>query len=60
MGAVPSRLHGKKRDSLICVLQQRVAPRFGQRMHFDGSKEKDAVLPIVGEGFGTWTPAKVK
>jgi hypothetical protein len=33
---------------------------FGQQVHFDGAKEEDAVLLIVGEGPGTSTPAEVK
>ena len=33
---------------------------FGKQVHFDGAKEEDAVLLIVGEGPGTSTPAEVK
>ncbi len=33
---------------------------FGKHVHFDGAKEEDAVLMIVGEGPGTSTPAEVK
>ena len=33
---------------------------YGQHVHFDGAKEEDAVLLIVGEGPGTSTPAEVK
>lgn len=33
---------------------------FGKHVHFDGAKEEDAVLLIVGEGPGTSTPAEVK
>jgi quercetin dioxygenase-like cupin family protein len=33
---------------------------FGQQVHFDGAKEEDAVLLIVGEGPATSTPAEVK
>ena len=29
-------------------------------LHFDGAKNEDAVLLIVGEGPGTTTPAEVK
>jgi hypothetical protein len=32
----------------------------GQQVHFDGAKDEDAVLLIVGEGPGTSTPAEVK
>jgi quercetin dioxygenase-like cupin family protein len=33
---------------------------FGRHVHFDGAKEEDAVLLIVGEGPGTSTPAEIK
>ena len=33
---------------------------YGQQVHFDGAKDEDAVLVIVGEGPGTSTPAEVK
>jgi quercetin dioxygenase-like cupin family protein len=33
---------------------------FGGQVHFDGAKEEDATLLIVGEGPGTSTPAQVK
>jgi quercetin dioxygenase-like cupin family protein len=33
---------------------------FGQQVHFDGAKDEDAVLLIVGEGPATATPAEVK
>ena len=33
---------------------------FGKHVHFDGAKEEDAVLLIVGEGPGMSTPAEVK
>lgn len=33
---------------------------YGQQVHFDGAKDEDAVLLIVGEGPGTATPAEVK
>jgi hypothetical protein len=33
---------------------------YGQQIHFDGAKDEDAVLLIVGEGPATATPAKVK
>ena len=33
---------------------------FGQQMHYDGAKDGDCVLEIVGEGPGTATPAEVK
>jgi hypothetical protein len=33
---------------------------FGGQVHFDGAKEEDATLLIVGEGPATSTPAEVK
>jgi quercetin dioxygenase-like cupin family protein len=33
---------------------------YGQHVHFDGAKDEDAVLLIVGEGPGTATPAEIK
>jgi hypothetical protein len=33
---------------------------FAKQIHFDGAKDEDAVLLIVGEGPGTSTPAEVK
>jgi quercetin dioxygenase-like cupin family protein len=33
---------------------------YGQHVHFDGAKDEDAVLLIVGEGPGTSTPAEIK
>ena len=33
---------------------------YGQQVHFDGAKDEDAVLLIVGEGPATATPAEVK
>jgi hypothetical protein len=33
---------------------------FGKQVHYDGAKEGDAVLEIVGEGPATATPAEVK
>jgi quercetin dioxygenase-like cupin family protein len=33
---------------------------YGQQVHFDGAKEEDAILLIVGEGPGTSTPAEVR
>ncbi|MGB6875832.1 MAG: cupin domain-containing protein [Candidatus Acidiferrales bacterium] len=33
---------------------------YGKHVHFDGAKDQEAVLEIVGEGPGTATPAEVK
>jgi hypothetical protein len=32
----------------------------GQQVRFDGARDEDAILLIVGEGPGTSTPAEVK
>lgn len=34
--------------------------RYGQHVDFDGAKGEDAVLPMVGEGSGTSSPAEAK
>jgi hypothetical protein len=33
---------------------------YGKHVHFDGAKDQEAVLEIVGEGPGTATPAETK
>ena len=33
---------------------------YGKQVHYDGAKDEDAVLEIVGEGPATATPAEVK
>jgi hypothetical protein len=33
---------------------------YGQEVHFDGARDEDAILLIVGEGPATATPAEVK
>jgi hypothetical protein len=33
---------------------------FGKQVHFDGAKDEEAVIEIVGEGPATATPAEVK
>jgi hypothetical protein len=33
---------------------------FGKQVHYDGAKDGDVVLEIVGEGPATSTPAEVK
>jgi hypothetical protein len=32
----------------------------GQEVHFDGARDEDAILLMVGEGPATATPAEVK
>ena len=36
------------------------ARHFGKEVHYDGAKDEDVVLEIVGEGPATSTPAEVK
>jgi len=33
---------------------------FGKQIHYDGAKDSEAVLEIVGEGPATATPAEAK
>ena len=33
---------------------------FGKEVHYDGAKDEDVILEIVGEGPATSTPAEVK
>jgi hypothetical protein len=33
---------------------------YGQQVHFDSTKDEEAVLLVVGEGPATATPAEVK
>jgi hypothetical protein len=33
---------------------------YGKHVHFDGAKDQEAVLEIIGEGPGTATPAERK
>ena len=37
-----------------------VVTHFGKQIHYDGAKDEDAILLIVGEGPATLTPAEVK
>jgi hypothetical protein len=37
-----------------------VVTHFGKQIHYDGAKNGDAVLEIVGEGPATVTPAEEK
>jgi hypothetical protein len=39
---------------------QAVVTHYGQQVHFDGAKDEDTVLLIVGEGPATATPAEVR
>jgi quercetin dioxygenase-like cupin family protein len=47
-------------DSTVPMPAGTFVTHYGQQVHFDGAKNEDAVLLIVGEGPGTSTPAEVK
>jgi hypothetical protein len=47
-------------DSTVAVKPGSFVKHFGKQIHYDGAKEEDAVLEIVGEGPATATPAEVK
>ena len=47
-------------DSTVPMPAGTFVTHYGQQVHFDGVKDEDAVLLIVGEGPGTSTPAEVK
>jgi quercetin dioxygenase-like cupin family protein len=53
---------GRKFDSSVTVPMRAgtFVTHYGQHVHFDGAKDEDAVLLIVGEGPGTATPAEIK
>jgi quercetin dioxygenase-like cupin family protein len=47
-------------DATVPMTAGTFVTHYGQHVHFDGAKDEDAVLLIVGEGPGTSTPAEVK
>jgi quercetin dioxygenase-like cupin family protein len=47
-------------DSTVAMPAGTFVTHFGQQVHYDGAKDEDAILLIVGEGPGTSTPAEVK
>jgi hypothetical protein len=47
-------------DSTVPMLAGTFVSHYGQQVHFEGAKDEDAVLLIVGEGPATATPAEVK
>jgi hypothetical protein len=53
---------GKKYDpdSTVAVPAGSFVTHFGKQVHYDGAKDEDAVLEIVGEGPATATPAEEK
>jgi redox-sensitive bicupin YhaK (pirin superfamily) len=47
-------------DATVAMPAGTFVTHFGQQVHFDGAKDVDAVLLIVGEGPATSTPAEAK
>ncbi len=47
-------------DSTVAIPAGSFVTHFGKQIHYDGAKEEDAVLEIVGEGPATATPAEGK
>ena len=48
------------RSATVAMPTGTFVTHFGKHVHFDGAKQEDAVLLIVGEGPGTSTPAEIK
>ena len=47
-------------ESTVAMPAGSFVTHFGKHVHFDGAKDEDAVLEIVGEGPATPTPVQVK
>ncbi|HVS89967.1 MAG TPA: cupin domain-containing protein [Candidatus Acidoferrum sp.] len=47
-------------DSTVALPAGTFVTHFGKQVHYDGAKDGDAVLEIVGEGPATATPAEAK
>jgi len=47
-------------DSTVAMPAGSFVTHYGKQVHYDGAKDEDAVLEIVGEGPATTTPAEVK
>jgi hypothetical protein len=47
-------------DSTVALPAGTFVTHFGKQIHYDGAKDEDAVLEIVGEGPATATPAETK
>ena len=47
-------------DSTVPLPPGSFVRHFGKQVHYDGAKDEDTVLEIVGEGPATSTPAEVK
>src|SRR6202035_5395146 len=46
-------------DSTVAMPAGTFVTHYGKQIHYDGAKDEDAVLEIVGEGPATSTPAEV-
>ena len=46
-------------DSTVAMPAGSFVTHFGKQIHYDGAKDQEAVLEIVGEGPATITPAEV-
>jgi hypothetical protein len=47
-------------DSTVAVPAGSYVTHFGKQIHYDGAKDEECVLEIVGQGPATSTPAEVK
>jgi hypothetical protein len=47
-------------DATVAMPAGTFVTHYGEQVHFDGAKDEDAVLLIVGEGPATAPPAEVK
>jgi quercetin dioxygenase-like cupin family protein len=47
-------------DSTVALPAGTFVTHFGKQVHYDGAKDGDAILEIVGEGPATATPAEAK
>jgi hypothetical protein len=47
-------------DSTVAMPAGSFVTHFGKQVHYDGAKDEDAVLEILGEGPATSTPAEEK
>jgi hypothetical protein len=47
-------------DKTVAMPAGSFVTHFGKQIHYDGAKDSEAVLEIVGEGPATATPAEVK
>jgi hypothetical protein len=47
-------------DNTVAMPAGTFVTHYAKQIHYDGAKNEDAVLEIVGEGPGTSTPAEVK